>query len=166
MNLQEQRRAIIDSNRRDALIHDQARSFFNATATRKYSYCFDCLVGPSFNIPGYCGIPRDSFSSLPDIIVKTGIAHGGSLVLSASLLCLLDAMEGLDPRESSRKVIGVDDIRQHNRKALDDHPLRFKIELIEGSSIDSIVVEQVKNQINHNDRVLVSLDSNHTRIMF
>jgi cephalosporin hydroxylase len=97
------------------------------------------------------------------MILETGIAHGGSLVLSASMLCLLDVMEGLDPRQSSRKVVGVDiDIRPHNRKALDEHPLRFKMELIEGSSIDPEIIQQVRSHADGVDRVLVSLDSNHT----
>ena len=82
--------------------------------------------------------------------------------MSASLLCLLDVMEGLDPRQSPRKVVGVDiDIRSHNRKALDDHPLRFKMDLIEGSSIDPDY-PKVRSHANGVDRVLVSLDSNHT----
>ena len=99
----------------------------------------------------------------PDLIIETGIAHGGSLVLSASLLCLLDVMEGLDPRRSLRKVVGVDiDIRSHNRKALDEHPLRFKMELIEGSSIDPEIVKQVRANASSAERVLVCLDSNHT----
>jgi cephalosporin hydroxylase len=62
----------------------------------------------------------------PDSIMKSGIAYGDSLVLCASMLCLLDVMEGLDPRLSSRKIVGVDiDIRPHIRKVLDKHPLRF-----------------------------------------
>ena len=83
----------------------------------------------------------------PDLIIETGIAHGGSLVLSSSLLSLLDVMDGLDPRQDSRKVVGVNiDIRPHNRKALDEHPLRFKMELIEGSSIAPEIIEQVRSQ--------------------
>ena len=79
------------------------------------------------------------------------------------MLCLLDVMEGLDPRKSHRKVVGVDiDIRPHNRQALDAHPLRFKMELIEGSSIDPEIVQQVRMHAKGMDRVLVSLDSNHT----
>ena len=92
----------------------------------------------------------------PNLIIETGIARGGSLALSASLLCLLDVMEGLDPRQSSRKVVGVDiDIRPHNRKALDEHPLRFKMELIEGSSIDAEIIQQVRSHADGIDRVLV-----------
>lgn len=99
----------------------------------------------------------------PDLIIETGIARGGSLALSASLLCLQDVMEGLDPRQSTRKVVGIDiDIRPHNRKALDEHPLRFKMELIEGSSIDPDVIQQVRSHADGVERVLVSLDSNHT----
>ena len=72
-------------------------------------------------------------------------------------------MEGLDPRRSPRKVVGVDiDIRSHNRKALDEHPLRFKMELIEGSSIDPEIIKQVLTSSHGSDRVLVCLDSNHT----
>jgi cephalosporin hydroxylase len=79
------------------------------------------------------------------------------------LLCLLDVMEGLDPRKSPRKVVGVDiDIRSHNRKALDDHPLRFKMELIEGSAIDPAIINQVRSHAVGVERILVSLDSNHT----
>tara|TARA_B100000674_G_scaffold273217_1_gene225624 strand:- start:773 stop:1522 length:750 start_codon:yes stop_codon:yes gene_type:complete len=99
----------------------------------------------------------------PDLIVETGIARGGSLALSASLLCLLDIMEGLDPRLSSRKVVGVDiDIRDHNRKALDAHPLRFKMHLIEGSSIDSKTIEEVRSIASEHTKILLALDSNHT----
>ena len=99
----------------------------------------------------------------PDLIIETGIAHGGSLVLSASLLCLLDVMDGIDPRHSNRKVIGVDiDIRSHNRDALDKHPLRFKMELIEGSSVSPEIISDIHHRAVSYQSVLVSLDSNHT----
>lgn len=72
-------------------------------------------------------------------------------------------MEGLDPRQSPRRVVGVDiDIRSHNRMALDDHPLRFKMDLIEGSSIDPEIIKKVRGHADGIERVLVSLDSNHT----
>ena len=83
--------------------------------------------------------------------------------MSASILCMQDLMQGRDPRTSNTKVVGVDiDIRPHNRKALDEHPLRFKMELIEGSSIDPEIIQQVRSHADGVDRVLVSLDSNHT----
>lgn len=99
----------------------------------------------------------------PDLIIETGIARGGSLAFSASLLCLLDVMDGVDPRKSPRKVVGIDiDIRPDNRKALDEHPLRFKMELIQGSSIDLEIIHQVRGFAKNSTNVLVSLDSNHT----
>ena len=101
--------------------------------------------------------------SRPDLVIETGIARGGSLAFWSSLMSVLDTMEGLDPRQSPRKVVGVDiDIRPHNRKVLDEHPLRFKMELIEGSSIDPGIIKQVHSQADGVQRVLVSLDSNHT----
>jgi cephalosporin hydroxylase len=79
------------------------------------------------------------------------------------MLCLLDVMEGLDPRGSPRKVVGVDiNIRPQNRKALGEHPLRFKMELIEGSSIAPDIVKQVRSHADGEESILVSLDSNHT----
>lgn len=131
---------------------------------QKYAYQFDWLGRPIIQLPqDIVAFQENVFSSRPDLIIETGIAHGGSLVLSASLLCLLDVMEGLNPRESKRKVVGVDiDIRPHNRKAIDEHPLRFKMELIEGSSIDPEIIKQVRSHSDGIDRVLVSLDSNHT----
>ena len=72
-------------------------------------------------------------------------------------------MDGIDPRTSNRKVLGIDiDIREHNRLALDQHPLRFKMELIQGSSIDPNIVSTVQNISSNYKNILVSLDSNHT----
>jgi cephalosporin hydroxylase len=105
----------------------------------------------------------------PDVIIETGIAHGGSLILSASLLALLDycdAVENkttLDPAKPTRRVIGVDiDIRAHNRKAIEAHPMISRIDMIEGSSIDPSIVKKVKEKAKGFKRVMVFLDSNHT----
>ena len=105
----------------------------------------------------------------PDVIVETGIAHGGSLILSASLLALLDVADAvaggvlLDPRRSGRKVIGVDiDIREHNRRAIEAHPLSCYIEMIEGSSVAPDIVDQVVEAAAGHETVLVFLDSLHT----
>ena len=89
----------------------------------------------------------------PDIVVETGVAHGGSLVLSASILELI----------GKGKVVGVDiDIRPHNRAAIDAHPLRHRIELIEGSSVSAETLSAVQKAIGSAKSVLVILDSNHT----
>jgi cephalosporin hydroxylase len=89
----------------------------------------------------------------PDVIVETGIAHGGSLVYSASLLALLGG-DGI--------VVGVDvDIRAHNRRAIEAHPMAARIRMIEGSSVDAAVADAVRAQC-RGKTVLVILDSNHT----
>jgi len=164
MEIKSERRSIVRSNATNQSIQDVAAKFFKATVDGKYSYCFDWLERPIIQYPQDIVAFQELVSQVkPDLILETGIAHGGSLVLSASMLCLLDVMEGLDPRQSPRKVVGVDiDIRPHNRKALDEHPLRFKMELIEGSSIDPDIIKQVRRHADGVEQVLVSLDSNHT----
>jgi cephalosporin hydroxylase len=141
-----------------------ASDFLLQSISDRYSYNFSWLSRPIIQYPQDIVAFQELVSEArPDLILETGIAHGGSLVLSASMLCLLDVMEGLDPRQSPRKVVGVDiDIRPHNRKALDEHPLRFKMELIQGSSIAPEIIQQVRSHADGVDRVLVSLDSNHT----
>jgi cephalosporin hydroxylase len=141
-----------------------ASDFLLQSIIDRYSYNFSWFNRPIIQYPQDIVAFQEVVSRVkPDLILETGIAHGGSLVLSASMLCLLDVMEGLDPRQSPRKVVGVDiDIRPHNRKALDEHPLRFKMELIEGSSIDPEIIQQVRSHADGVERVLVSLDSNHT----
>ncbi len=89
----------------------------------------------------------------PDVVVETGVAHGGSLVLSASILELIGA----------GKVIGVDvEIRPHNRAAIEAHPLKHRVELIEGSSIDDATMAAVRQAVGGARTVLVFLDSNHS----
>jgi cephalosporin hydroxylase len=95
----------------------------------------------------------------PDLIIETGIAHGGSLIFSASMLELIASCGG--PPEG--EVLGIDiDIRAHNRKAIEEHPMFKRISMIEGSSIASEVIEQVRAKVVGKQRVLVCLDSNHT----
>jgi cephalosporin hydroxylase len=105
----------------------------------------------------------------PDLIVETGIAHGGSLIFSASMLALLDMCDAiesgksLNPNVSNRKVLGIDiDIRAHNRAAIEAHPMASRIQMIQGSSIAADIIEQVKAVASKYSRVLVCLDSNHT----
>ena len=154
----------IDNLGKDANLPGIAKGFMINSGRHNYTYNFTWLGRPIIQFPQDIVAFQELVSSCkPDLIIETGIAHGGSLALSASLLCLLDVMEGLDPRQTPRKVIGVDiDIRPHNRKALDEHPLRFKMELIEGSSIDPEIIQQLRSHAAGFDRVLVSLDSNHT----
>jgi cephalosporin hydroxylase len=105
----------------------------------------------------------------PDLIIETGIAHGGSLVFSASMLAMLDICDAieegvmLDPAKSNRMVLGIDiDIRAHNRAAIEAHPMASRIRMIQGSSIAPDVAAQVCSIAAGYKRVLVCLDSNHT----
>ena len=105
----------------------------------------------------------------PDLIIETGIAHGGSLILSASMLAMLDmadaitATRSLNPIESQRKVLGIDiDIRSHNRAAIEAHPMASRIQMIQGSSIAPEIIEQVRTIATGYRRILIFLDSNHT----
>lgn len=105
----------------------------------------------------------------PDLIIETGIAHGGSLIFSASMLSQLDLCDAIeqhrvyDPKKSLRKVIGIDiDIRKHNRLSIENHPLSNYITMIQGSSIDLEIIDEVKSVSEGYQKVLVCLDSNHT----
>ncbi len=141
-----------------------SHKFFVKSHQLKYSYNFQWLGRPIIQYPqDILAAQEIIFSVKPDIVIETGIAHGGSLCFYASLLCMLDTLEGKDPRQSDRRVIGVDiDIRPHNKKALDEHPLRFKIDLLQGSSIDNNIIREVHQRVSGFKKILLSLDSNHT----
>jgi cephalosporin hydroxylase len=135
-----------------------------------YAQNFTWLGRPVVQVPqDLYAIQELIWSCRPDLIIETGIAHGGSLVMSASMLALLDYCEAaetgvaLDPKDSRRKVVGVDiDIRAHNRAAIESHPLRHKIQTIEGSSVARDTTNKVAVQADGYERVMVFLDSNHT----
>ena len=101
----------------------------------------------------------------PDLIIETGIAHGGSLIMSASMLALLDYCDAIqkggvfDPKASRRKAVGIDiDIRAHNRAAIDAHPLRHKIQMIEGSSVAPETATALAAAAQGYDRVMAFLE--------
>lgn len=109
------------------------------------------------------------WSVKPDLIIETGIAHGGSLIFSASMLALLDMAEAIesgtrfDSRAFRRKVLGIDiDIRTHNRTAIKAHPMALGIQMIQGSSIALEIIEQVQAVASDYNRIMVFLDSMHT----
>lgn len=136
----------------------------------KYSYHFEYLGRPIIQYPqDIVSMQEIIWSVKPDLIIETGIAHGGSLILSASMLSLLDYEDAvkngqlLDPASPKRKVIGIDiEIRPHNRDAIENHCMASRIKLIEGSSTDPEVISQVKNFAADYSRIMVCLDSNHT----
>lgn len=136
----------------------------------RYAQNFTWLGRPIIQVPqDTYAIQELIWSCRPDLVIETGIAHGGSLVMSASMLAMLDycdavqAGKTLDPKASRRKVVGVDiDIRAHNRAALDAHPMRHKIELIQGSSVAEDVFAEVLKHTQGHERIMIFLDSNHT----
>jgi len=147
-----------------------ADAFMVASTEPKYSYNFSWLGRPIIQYPqDIIAMQELIWSIRPDLIVETGIAHGGSLIMSASMLALLDmtdaikAGEKLAPKTSSRKVLGIDiDIRAHNRTAIEAHPMASRIQMIQGSSIAREIIDQVHAVAANYSRVLVCLDSNHT----
>lgn len=147
-----------------------ANSFKAETILSKYSYNFSWLGRPVIQYPQELVQMQNLIWQIrPDLIIETGIAHGGSLIMSASMLALLDLCDGIeagstiDPKKSKRKVLGIDlDIRAHNQAAIESHPMASRIQMIQGSSIDPQIIAKVQALASGYSRVLVCLDSNHT----
>jgi cephalosporin hydroxylase len=134
--------------------------FTRRSVEHRYSYNFDWLGRPIIQyLQDIVAIQEVIWSVQPDLIIETGIAHGGSLIFSAAMLELNAACGG----PADGKVVGIDiDIRAHNRAAIEAHPMFRRISLIEGSSIEASVVDRVRALAKNRMRVLVCLDSNHT----
>lgn len=122
---------------------------------QKYSYSFTWFGRPLIQLPEDVMRMQEVIWQLqPDLIIETGVAHGGSLIFYASLCQAI----------GKGRVVGVDiEIRPHNRKGIEEHPLFSRISLIEGSSVDPAVVAQVASHVRPDETVLVILDSCHTR---
>lgn len=153
-----------------SMLEHAARIFMIESTLPKYSYNFTCLDRPIIQYPqDIVAMQELIWQVKPDLIIETGIAHGGSLILSASMLALLDMVDAIergvtiDPKVSQRKVLGIDiDIRAHNRIAIQEHPMASRIQMIQGASIAPEIIEQVKHIAKDYSRILVCLDSNHT----
>ena len=145
----------IEGLRTDAAVKQAALDWVNAIAPHKYTYNFSWLGRPIIQFPqDLAALQEIIWDTKPDLIIETGIAHGGSLIFHASMLQLL----GNDGR-----VLGVDiDIRDHNRVEIEAHPMFERIEMIQGSSIDGSTGDQVRMIAGGAKRVMVVLDSNHT----
>ena len=153
----------------DKVLCKTAAAFMRASTDPKYSYNFAWQGRPIIQYPqDIIAMQELIWQIKPDLIIETGIAHGGSLIFSASMLALLDLCEQgqatLDPNpKKPRRVVAVDiDIRDHNRKALEAHPLFPRLTMIEGSSIDQTIIDRVKKEAEQHMNILVCLDSNHT----
>jgi cephalosporin hydroxylase len=151
----ERNRAFVERMGGDETVRHASREWFRATYKHEYSYHFTWLGRPIIQYPqDVLAVQEIIWRVRPDLVVETGIARGGSLILSASLLELLGG-DGL--------VLGVDiDIREHNRAEIERHPLSKRIKMIQGSSVSSETFKEVERLCEGRGRVLVMLDSNHT----
>lgn len=160
----------IVANGENAQLRADAIAFTKSSLGPQYSYNFSWLGRPIIQYPqDLLAMQEIIWSVRPDLIIETGIAHGGSLILSASMLAQLDICDAIEagvsfnPKESRRKVLGIDiDIRAHNRAAIEAHPMASRIQMIQGSSIAPEIIEQVKQIASGYKRILICLDSNHT----
>lgn len=151
-------------------LQDARQKFFEEINKAKYAYNFFWLGVPILQIPQDLQAMQEIIWEIkPDLIIETGMAWGGSIIFSASMLALIDYSEAvktgetLVPKASKRRVLGIDiEIRPHNREAIEAHPMAHLIEMIEGSSVAPEVVDRVKTTAKGYKKILVFLDANHT----
>lgn len=150
----------IRANGRNLALKKAAQAFMVGSTKPKYSYNFTWMGRPIIQYPqDMVAVQELIWDVKPDLIIETGIAHGGSLIFSASMQALLESC-GLLKRG---RVVGVDiDIRKHNRDAILAHPMAGRIRMIQGSSIAGEIVAQVRKLAKGYKKVMVFLDSNHT----
>ncbi len=147
-----------------------SRMWTRDVARHKWSYNFQWMGRPAIQFPNDAWAMQELIWKVrPDLIIESGIAHGGSLIYYASLLAMLDMCDAVEsgvpyhPNQTRRKVLGLDiDIRAHNRQAIEQHPMSNWVHMIQGSSIEQETIEQVHNFAKGYTAILVSLDSNHT----
>ena len=145
----------IDGLRTDEAVRQATLDWVAAIAPHNYTYNFTWLGRPIIQFPqDLAALQEIIWATKPDLIIETGIAHGGSLIFHASMLHLLG---------NQGRVLGVDiDIRDHNRAEIEAHPMFERIDMIQGSSIEDEVAAQVAATASKSGRVMVILDSNHT----
>lgn len=150
----EERKQRIRGNENNPSLKAAADSFNVASNTAQYSYNFSWMGRPIIQYPqDMIAMQELIWQIKPDLIIETGIAHGGSLIYYASLLELIGQGE----------VLGIDiDIREHNRKEIESHPMFKRIRMIQGSSVSEETALEVRKAAMGKQRVLVCLDSNHT----
>ena len=152
--------ARVAGNGHDEPLKAAAHAFTAASIRPRYSYNFSWMGRPIIQYPqDIVAMQELIWQVQPDLIIETGIAHGGSLIFSASMLELNAACGG--PKDAI--VLGVDiDIREHNHEAILAHPMSKRITMIQGSSVAPEIVAQVHARAAGRQRVLICLDSNHT----
>lgn len=153
----EEREKRIERNAGLAKLRGLSREWTRESWAEKYSYNFTWLGRPIIQLPqDILAVQEIIWAVKPDLIIETGIAHGGSLILSASMLELIGG---------AGMVVGVDvDIRDHNRRAIEDHPLFKRIHLLEGSSISDATIRSLRKIAANKRNGMVFLDSCHTYV--
>lgn len=159
MDFKDEVKERLEANGRNPELQAAAHGFLKASIIPKYCYNFSWLGRPIIQYPeDIVAMQELVWEVKPDLIIETGIAHGGSLIFFSAMLELVRACTGEDG-----EVLGIDiDIREHNRKAIEAHPLSKRISMIQGSSIDPAIAARVAAKAKGKKRVLISLDSNHT----
>jgi len=170
MTFEEEANSRIQANEANAPLLDAAAQFTYESISAQYSYNFSWLGRPIIQYPqDIISMQELIWKVKPDLIIETGIAHGGSIIMNASLLALIDYSDAvnegtkLDPAAGLRRVLGLDiEIRPNNRAAIEAHPMAHKIKMIEGDSINSEIIAEVYNYAKTFKNIMVCLDSNHT----
>jgi cephalosporin hydroxylase len=138
----------------DINLKKNSKEWFDNVFNYEYSYHFTWLGRPIIQFPqDMIAVQELIWKTKPDLIIETGIAHGGSLIFSASILEMIGKGE----------VIGIDiDVRNHNKKSIEKHPMFKRIKMIEGSSVDKSIINKVHKLAKNKKKILVLLDSKHT----
>ena len=163
-----EKQATVASYKDELEWQDISADWMSVAFRKRYMYNFSWLGRPVIQIPTDMVATQELIWDVkPDLIIETGIAHGGSIVFSASILALLDVFDAAATPGTvftpKRKVLGVDiDIRKHNRNEIEAHPLYGWIHMLEGSSTSQEIISQVTSIAAGYNRVMVFLDSNHT----
>ncbi len=152
---EEERKIEIEQMGKDKDFCQESAKWLQASVKQKYSYNFKWLGRPIIQYPqDMVAIQEIIWDTKPDLIIETGIAHGGSLIFHASILELLGG---------KGQVVGIDiDIRSHNRSEIEKHPLYKRIAMVEGSSVDENTVAQAGKYAQGKESVMVILDSMHS----
>jgi cephalosporin hydroxylase len=156
VQFEQERDARLQSYQSDATLKGASLAWSELAFTRGYSYNFEWMGRPIIQYPSdMIGLQEVIWQTQPDLIIETGVAHGGSLVMYAGL----QQMMGI----ANAKVLGVEiDLRAHNRALIADHPMAKHIEIVDGSSVADDTLERVRTIAAKHRRIMVTLDSLHT----
>ena len=153
----------ISKNADDEKLKSFANQWLNESMIKQYVYNFSWLGRPIIQSPqDIMALQEIIWDVKPDMIIETGIAHGGSLIFSASMLTLLEACGEIE----NGQVLGIDiDIREHNKKAIEDHSMNKKIKMLQGSSLDKKMIQKVNDFAKNAKKILVCSKLNQLLLM-